>query len=68
MKYHVRVKVKQEPIPFAQVLDEMAEYLEGQEPPPDHWDEDKRDQFYLQINEALSPKACDMINKLFWLN
>ena len=45
-------------------INEIANWLEGNEPAPDHWDEEKRYEIYVKIARSLNGKACRMLHTL----
>ena len=45
-------------------INEIANWLEGNEPVPDHWDEEKRYETYVKIARALNGKSCRMLHTL----
>ena len=49
---------------YAMILNEMAEYLESHDPPPNHWEEQKRFQAYQDIYDSLGVFAVEMIERL----
>jgi hypothetical protein len=48
----------------ADLLDCISEWLEGDESPPDHWEEAKRTEVYQDIKARLSVKTKRMLQKL----
>ncbi len=67
MKLILKGKVEayiSDPEQLADVLNAMGMYLEGHEPPPNHWEPKKRAQTYIEVAERLSPKTKEMILKL----
>lgn len=52
------------PATFSTMLNKMAEHLESSEPPPDHWEEPKRSEFYEQMAARLTVKTAAMLGVL----
>lgn len=69
VKITVDFKCPAESRKIAQILNEIANYLEGTKTPPElirpaHWEESKQLRFYAAILANLTPKACKMLKKL----
>lgn len=64
MKLSVEIELPHEPEGFAELLNTMASYLEGNEAPPDHWDDAKRAGFYSRLRVMLDKRTVDMCHKL----
>jgi hypothetical protein len=62
--FYIALTLKHDPQCFADILNEMADYLEARKPVPDHWDADKRQQFYEQVATRLTLSAITMLAKL----
>ena len=45
-------------------INEIANWLEGNEPVPNHWNEEKRYETYVEIARSLNEKSCRMMYKL----
>ena len=45
-------------------INEIANWLEGNEPVPNHWNEEKRYETYVEIAKSLNGKSCRMMYKL----
>ena len=64
-RFHVTVEIKRSPYSIAMILNDIANYLEGNEPPPDHWIEPDRRDTYLIIKMNIEENTRRMISKLF---
>jgi hypothetical protein len=64
MDITVAFKCPSRAIEIARMLNEIARYLEGNEPPPNHWEEAKREKFYFDITQELTKTAKTMAKKL----
>ena len=64
MLIKMKFKSPTDPKIFAKVLNELAKYSEANEPPPDHWTDDNRMDFYVKVFSNLTAKAHEMIAKL----
>ena len=65
-RFSINVAVNKSEIAYAQILNEMADYLESNEPAPNHWEEGKREDFYRILSRGLSIKAIMMVKAIVY--
>ncbi len=61
----IKIDFRKDSQSIARIINSISEYLESDNPVPDHWDEDKRRDFYLYLNLNLSVKSRAMIEKIY---
>ncbi len=60
----VEVRIQDDEDSYTRLLNSMGRFLESQKHPPDHWIEEKRDEFYKLVKMGLTKDAKVMICKL----